>query len=174
MEVILVRHGEAESAGSCGDADRSLTARGAREATALGQLLSRGLTSTACVVTSPVKRARQTAEAIARELGSPPFVASDELRPGASDRVSSPGASAGERLLALLARHERGSRLVVVAHAPDVSEMLAHVLNGGASPWTPGFPPGASAWLRFAGHPPRPGGARLVCFLAPEAASWLG
>src|SRR5690349_7137809 len=79
--VYLVRH--AEAAAGEPDALRALTSSGVRQARALGERLAAAKETPASVRTSPLLRARQTGEAIARAVG----IASepdDRLVPGAT------------------------------------------------------------------------------------------
>lgn len=120
--VYLCRHARAAP----GDPDelRPLTPEGADDARRLGERLA-GLPSPPTVVlTSPLLRARQTAEAIARASGV-------ELR---IEPLLAPGASA-ERFREAVAAW--APPVATVGHQPDCSE-IALVLTGS----DPGFPPG--------------------------------
>jgi phosphohistidine phosphatase len=101
MRLLIVRHAEAAP----GDPDelRPLTAAGQAAAKALGaELRLQGFAADA-VVASPLRRARETAEALA--LGEP------EL-----DERLAPGASADDLRAATAGR---GDTVVVVGHQPD-------------------------------------------------------
>jgi len=70
MDVWLLRHAAAEDRAPSGrDADRALTAEGAARAEAVGRGLAALEPGIARIVTSPYRRARQTAEAAAKALG---------------------------------------------------------------------------------------------------------
>ena len=120
MRVYLVRH--AEAAPGEPDELRPLTEQGERQSRALGdQLAPRGVTA---VRTSPLLRARQTGDALARAAG----IASqpdDRLRPGAS----------AEDVRAVA--EECGGVVAVVGHQPDCGRIAAE-LTGGPEP---AFPP---------------------------------
>lgn len=80
--IIYVRHGEstANIAGLAGTTDATLTPKGFKQAKVAGlNLKSQGIVTIAC---SPLIRARQTAEIIAKEIGIPVYeiVTIDELR----------------------------------------------------------------------------------------------
>jgi len=66
-QLWLLRHAEAEPHGARADAERTLTARGERQARTVGVALSRLETSFEAVLFSPKVRARQTAELAAAE-----------------------------------------------------------------------------------------------------------
>lgn len=68
MEIILVRHGEA-AAHWGEDPDPGLSALGARQAQAAAEALLPGLDADVSLVSSPLRRARETADPIARTLG---------------------------------------------------------------------------------------------------------
>ena len=119
MRLVLVRHAEAAP----GDPDelRTLTPEGRDQARTLGERLRAGGVQPDAVLSSPLVRARQTAEALG--FGEPEAL--DALAPGATaDDVRT--ATAG-----------RGETVVVVGHQPDCSRITA-ALRGGAEP---DFPP---------------------------------
>ena len=119
MRLLIVRHAEAAS----GDPDelRPLTPEGRDHARAVGERLrDEGFTADA-VVSSPLLRARETAEALG--LGAPDV--DDRLAPGASP-FDMRDAAAG-----------RGETVVVVGHQPDCGQAVA-ALSGRSEP---SFPP---------------------------------
>ncbi len=122
MLVFLVRHAHAVS----GDPDdlRELSERGREEARALAQQLAGHGTPPVVVLTSPLLRARQTAEQIALAAGA-------ELR--VEERLS-PGATAEALREAV---DELDGPVAAVGHQPDCSE-IALALTGD----DPSFPTG--------------------------------
>jgi phosphohistidine phosphatase len=149
--MVLLRHGTAVERGLAGldDAERPLVPKGEREARHAGRAL-RALKFRADEVrTSPLVRARQTAQIAAAELGVP-AVEDAALAPG-FDRAA---------LDDLIARHG-GEHLVLVGHDPDFSELIrelagAHVAlaKGGAARID--LPGGELRWLL------RPRGLRVI------------
>ena len=121
MRLYLVRH--AEAAPGDPDALRRLTPSGRAAARDLGRRLAAGESPDA-VLASPLLRARETAEEIARAAGV-------EAEP--DDRLG-PGATTEDVLDAIAGR---GERVVVVGHQPDCGRIAA-ALAGGAEP---PFPP---------------------------------
>ena len=107
MRLILVRHAEAGPGQP--DAERSLTAGGREAARALAARLAEE--SPDAVLSSPLLRARETAAPIAEAAG----VALE------TDERLAPGASADD-LRDVVAG--RGETVVVVAHQPDLSEIV--------------------------------------------------
>jgi phosphohistidine phosphatase len=118
MRLYLVRHADAAP----GDPDelRPLTPHGRQQARDVGARLAAQGAEGATVVTSPLLRARETAEEIARALGTTPE----------PDERLAPGATAdGVRELA----SEHGGTVVAVGHQPDCSRVAA-ALTGGPEP----------------------------------------
>ena len=118
MRLFLVRHAEAAP----GEPDdlRPLTDAGRAAARALGDVLA--AESLDAIVSSPLLRARETADAIARAAGLD-ATADERLAPGATvDDV---------RAVA------HGDSVVVVGHQPDCSEIVL-ALTGREVSFAPG------------------------------------
>lgn len=123
VQLVIVRHAEAAS----GEPDelRSLTVQGREVARALGQRLADEGVRPDAILTSPLLRARETAQELARPAG---------VEPEPDERLA-PGATAeGVRAAA----QERGGTVVVVGHQPDCSRIAAALGDGEE----PAFPPG--------------------------------
>ena len=121
MRLFLVRH--AEAAPGEPDALRTLTAHGAEQARELGRrFVRKGITPDA-ILSSPLLRARETADAIAAAVG----VASEP-----DDRLA-PGATADNVRAAVAGR---GEIVVVVGHQPDCGQIVA-AIDGGPVPEFP-------------------------------------
>jgi phosphohistidine phosphatase SixA len=120
MRLFLVRH--AEAAPGEPDELRTLTDAGRAVARAVGEQLRSEHPD--AVVSSPLLRARETAEAIARASGLVPEV-DDRLAPGAD----------GDIVRAVIAG--RGEKVVVVGHQPDCSEAI-FMLTGRVEQFAPG------------------------------------
>jgi phosphohistidine phosphatase len=115
MRLLIVRH--AEAAPGQPDELRRLTPHGRAQARELGKRLRAEDVTPNAVVTSPLLRARETAEAL--DLGEP-----------AVDARLAPGATADD--LCDAARG-RGETIVLVGHQPDCGRAVA-ALTGGAAP----------------------------------------
>ncbi len=120
MLVYLVRHAHSDP----GDPDdlRTLSERGRAEAQALAERLAASAIPPRLVLTSPLVRAKETADAIADATSA-------ELR---VDRRLSPGATVDALREAVRGRREP---VAAVGHQPDCSE-IARALTGE----DPGFP----------------------------------
>ena len=124
VRLVIVRHAEAAS----GEPDelRPLTPEGREAARALAQRLAGEGIRPDAVLTSPLLRARETAQELARPAG---------VEPEPDERLA-PGASAEE---VRAAAQGRGEIVIVVGHQPDCSRIAA-ALTGGEEP---AFAPGA-------------------------------
>jgi phosphohistidine phosphatase len=130
MLVFFVRHAHADQ----GEPDemRPLSERGRDEARALSLGLAGHDTPPAVVLTSPLLRARQTAEQIVQATGSE-LVVDERLAPGATAKT----------LRQALEGRDSGP-VAVVGHQPDFSE-IAFELTGE----DPGFPTGGVAEIEL-------------------------
>jgi phosphohistidine phosphatase len=120
MRLFLVRH--AEAAPGEPDELRPLTTAGRAVARDLGERLA--LEHPDAVVSSPLLRARETAEQIARAA---------DLTPEADERLA-PGATAADLQAAIA---DRGDTVIAVGHQPDCSAILL-VLTGREADFAPG------------------------------------
>jgi phosphohistidine phosphatase len=120
VRVFIVRHAEA----AAGDPDdlRRLTPTGRATARALGERLAEE--APAAVLTSPLLRARETGELVAKacDVQAEP---DERLAPGVTE----------EELRAAVAG--RGDTVVAVFHQPDCSEIVLAV-TGRKVPFAPG------------------------------------
>jgi phosphohistidine phosphatase len=132
MLVFLVRHAHAEKGEP--DASRQLSERGRDEASALARQLAGHDSRPGLVITSPLVRARQTAEAIADEVGAELRV-DERLAPGATLLV----------VREAIQEVDGDGPVAVVGHQPDLSE-VAFELTG----QDPGFPTGGVAEIELA------------------------
>jgi phosphohistidine phosphatase len=122
VQLYLVRH--ADAAPGQPDELRTLTSDGRTQARELGERLAGDGVQPDAVLTSPLLRARQTGDEVARALGTS-AAPDDRLAPGATaDDVR--GAISG-----------RGETVVVIGHQPDCGRIAA-ALTGGEEPR---FPP---------------------------------
>lgn len=124
VELYLVRHAIAALRGDDwpDDDKRPLTARGmSRFKEAVAGLRKLGVDVDE-IFTSPLVRARQTADLLAAGLpGKPPVRTLDVLAPGHEPRS----------VMAQLARAVRRRRVALVGHEPDLGELAAHLVGAG-------------------------------------------
>jgi phosphohistidine phosphatase len=124
MNVYLVRHADALPLGEQGvttDEGRPLSEPGLRQARQLGQILKRRGVTPAKILTSPLRRAVQTAEELAQALETPGLQVApcDELAPGRSPK----------KLVKNLRRLGPGD-VLLVGHEPDISRHTARLIGG--------------------------------------------
>jgi len=163
FQIYLVRHGLAAERGPeyPDDSKRPLTSRGiaamrkeARGLKALGVRLE-------AIVTSPLVRARQTADALAEGLQpKPAIVLSDALAP-----AGTPAAVVQD-----LARHARKGAVALVGHEPNMGELAARLL-GMRKPMP--FKKGAVCRIDFSVLPPK-GLGELRWFATPRMLRKIG
>ncbi len=125
MEILLLRHGIAANANElqCSDADRPLTQEGIekmhRAATGMKRIVDR----IDLVLSSPLRRALETAEIAAGLFrGAGKVLECPELALGGS----------GKRMLDLLAAHSEDKRILLVSHEPELVELFS-ILTGARS-----------------------------------------
>ena len=124
MRVYFLRHGKAESRSEWrgDDADRPLTPGGEGEMRREAKALRAMDLALDVIVTSPLARARRTAELVADELGlQERLVEDDRLAHGFDAR----------RLEQVLAAHGPAESVMVVGHEPDLSATVAELIGGG-------------------------------------------
>lgn len=123
MKLYFLRHGIAADPEewSGDDAQRPLTAQGRKcmehEAKALAKL---GMEPDR-IVTSPLKRAKETAKIVAERLGLEDKLVEDERLGGDFDV---------QRLGALLGDHPDAQSLMLVGHEPDFSHTIGQLIGG--------------------------------------------
>jgi phosphohistidine phosphatase len=134
MELILWRHAEAEQGGD--DLARPLTGKGHKQAKRVGAWLRVRLSGDIRVLTSPARRAQQTAAALTER-----FETVAAIGPGASP----------EALLAAAGWPREEGLVVVVGHQPTLGQALARLAAGQDAQWP--IKKGALWWLRLRSRP---------------------
>ena len=119
MDLILWRTAEAEE--NSRDLERKLTAKGKRQCERVANWLDHRLPTRFAVLASPAVRARQTAEA----LGIP-------VKP---ESGLAPGAPPFD-ILRLAGWPDAKAPVIVVAHQPDLGEVLSLLLSEGKGRWS--------------------------------------
>jgi len=138
--LTLVRHGQAEwKESAAADFDRPLTRRGLAEALDMARRLrARNQPPPDLIVTSPARRAVETAEALARESGLPAHL----VKQIAALYLASPVELAD----AIRATGPRVSHLLIVGHNPGISDFARQCAPDAG---IPSFATGASCTLSF-------------------------
>jgi phosphohistidine phosphatase len=159
MNLYLIRHADAIPVGEQGitsDFDRPLSPVGHLQVHALAKTLIRVGVAIDQIVTSPLVRAHETAEGMAKAWSSPaPGVTiCDELAPGGR-----------RRQLARFLQKLEGERFALVGHLPDIGELAAWLI--GNRRVNIDFPKAGSAYIECAESPEKGGGV-LVWLATPD------
>lgn len=156
--LYLMRHGiAADPARGTNDADRALTEEGVRKTTRVAAGLKALGVELDAVLSSPFRRAEETARLVADVLS--PDLAVELYPPLAA------GAQPQDVLKGLkLAR--RVSRLLLVGHQPDLGELASFLMTGSAALAPLPFRKAAVACFSVGSLPPRRPGL-LEWFLTP-------
>lgn len=122
MRLFFLRHGlagdRAEWQGD--DAKRPLTDEGKEKMKRTAITLATLDLGLDVIITSPLARAKQTAEIVARKLNCP-LVEDKRLEPGFND----------EQLQQILLDHPDANAVMLVGHEPDFSETISALIGGG-------------------------------------------
>ncbi len=144
--LFIVRHAVAEDISEAGDdASRRLTKKGRKAFVRLvGQLRAAGM-DVDLVATSPLARTRETAAALAEEVGGrPPVEVVDALAPGSDWRAMVEWTS-----------RQDADRVAWVGHAPCVGQLVAQAIGAAGAGVV--MQKGAVASIRLPGGIGEPG-----------------
>jgi len=121
MDLLILRHGRAEDrGGGIPDGERHLIKKGIRDIRLVSRWMVRAGTVPDLIVSSPLVRARETAETVAKETGLQGGITLwEELRPGAAS--SAVAARFGELAGATLP--------LITGHEPQLSSLLAFLIG---------------------------------------------
>ena len=125
MKLLIVRHAIAEESASGGDAARRLTKEGRAKMAKGARALADLVPELALVLSSPLVRARETAEIVVAAF---PDRSSKRL-PLAEVEALGPGGRASDVVLALVAQ-KRLAAIAVVGHEPNLSRLEGYLLTG--------------------------------------------
>jgi phosphohistidine phosphatase len=119
MQLYLLRHAEAED-GPTNDAQRALTAKGEKQARNVGKFCRSHSIIPDIILSSPLRRAEETARIFARELDVPNIVHLEEfLRPGMTAKSALLG----------LEKYPGKASVVFVGHEPDFSKLAGSLIG---------------------------------------------
>jgi phosphohistidine phosphatase len=141
MELYLVRHAIAEESSSTGrDADRALTREGEAKMRRVAQGLRAIEVRLDLILTSPYRRAAETADVLAAALG------------GVERRALAELAAAGDigALLAALRPYRQVEAIALVGHQPDLGHLASHIMTGSPDLCPLPFKKGGVACLEIA------------------------
>jgi phosphohistidine phosphatase len=156
-ELILLRHAKSDwGAPFADEVERPLNGRGREAARVMGQVLALAGRVPDLILTSPARRARDTAD-LAAAVGSweAPLVVDPRLYPGSPDE-----------LIAVVREHAGpAERVLAVGHEPAWSQTVSVLLGGGRVRMATGTAAclGVAAWDNLA-----PGAGTLLWMLTPR------
>lgn len=119
MNLYVLRHGEAVESPYYHDTQRPLTDLGKRQVLRTAQVLRREKKPVELILTSPLVRARETAEIVHQQIPSASVLTIEALVPGGNLRD----------LLAAINGH-KAEALLMVGHEPQLSALIS-VLTAG-------------------------------------------
>ena len=151
MDLIILRHGKAENTSMDGDFSRALVEKGREQARRAGERLKGAGVLPDIVLTSPLLRARQTADEFCQAAGMPGPVIQSWLASGMPPAMA----------IRELAAFRDFKRVAIVGHEPDFSQLIEWIL--GAASRSIEVKKGTIACLRIA--PPSRHG--VLAYLIP-------
>ena len=119
MDLIIWRHADAED--GTPDAERKLTAKGEKQARRVAAWLKDRLEDDYVVLSSPARRARDTARALTAR-----YETTEDLGAAATP----------QSVLKAAGWPRRAGTVVVVGHQPTLGQTVALVLTGQDAPWS--------------------------------------
>jgi len=152
--LYFLRHGDAGHAWAANDEARPLSEKGEAALQAAAATWTRVKLRPEVVITSPLVRARQTAELLCAGIrcGAPPIV-DERLRPGAG----------WGDVARAVADHPAAARVCFVGNEPDFSQVVS-ILTGASSVR---MRKGGLACIEFYGVP-EPGAGELAWLIDPD------
>jgi phosphohistidine phosphatase len=122
MELVILRHGKAGPAEhGTSDRDRALTSKGIEDIRKVARWLSSHDLVFDMIITSPLKRARETAEIVSTQSNRKSSVTVWE--------ILSPGGSP-EETFREIGRIAEDSVILLVGHEPDLSRLVSRIIAG--------------------------------------------
>jgi phosphohistidine phosphatase len=163
VKLLLIRHAPAVRNGSAGirDGERPLTARGRARFRRAARGLARIAARPDVLLTSPLARARATAEIAA--------AAFKKVTPRVEPAL---GQQSVDAVVAALKKCPRDAMVAVVGHEPTLSRLLARMLDARPDDDRFAFKKGGAALLDLPDGPAAPG--RLRWFVKPRILRSLG
>ncbi len=162
MKLLLVRHAKAESRLVRGlsrknDERRRLTPGGRRDMAKVAKGLKRLVPAIDVLATSPLVRARETAEVLARRYDRDDIAEVAALSPGAEPKA----------LAEWLRDQPQDALIALVGHEPDLGGFAGYLLTGRRETFLP-LKKGGACLIDLA-NGPAAGGGRLEWLLPPGA-----
>ena len=120
MDIYVLRHGEAEERETgLADRDRKLTAKGKRDLKEILKLARKAEVSPALILTSPLRRAQETAAIAADVLGCKQVMETRNLLPGASP----------EQIWKEICSDYKVEKILLAGHQPHLGSLIGLLLE---------------------------------------------
>jgi phosphohistidine phosphatase len=121
MDLLVLRHGKAEQSSDSADGKRPLTAEGKDEMRKIGKWMQQKKFRFDVIATSPLTRAYETAEIVARSIGQKErLIVWEELGPGGDlDALSYRASLEGE-----------DAAILLIGHEPMLSMLISRIISG--------------------------------------------
>lgn len=129
MQLVLLRHADANTSADV-DTERRLSEKGEEQALKVAQFCERQEIKPEIIITSPVRRAVETAEIVSKEL-KVDFLVEDWLACGMHPHAAMDGLKA----------YRRHECVMIVGHEPDFSHLVS---------WLVGIPDNSNIHIRKA------------------------
>ena len=167
MKLLVIRHAIAEDRDAFAvtgqpDGNRPLTDEGRRKMKAAARGLARVVPEIDVLASSPLLRAAQTADIVARGYGGVEMQTVEELSPERRP----------DELLGWLRTHQPDETVAVVGHEPHLGFLAGWLLTGRNDSFVY-FKKGGAVLLEF-DDPPAGGNAVLAWARPPRLLRWLG
>jgi phosphohistidine phosphatase len=159
MRLYLIRHGIAEPNPAASDAERALTPKGKLRMAESARGLLKLKVGIELILTSPLRRARETATILAEGLGGVRMEEMPELAQGFAGPNS---------VLTALQPHRNLKEIALVGHQPSLGELASFLLTGSGNGCEIQFKKGAVACFEQA-SPARQERYVLIWSLPPKA-----
>lgn len=162
--ILLLRHGKSDWGAPASDPERPLAGRGRKAAARMGRFLAASGHVPDLVVTSPARRARDTAARAASAGGWQALVLVDEVLYESSPR---------EVLDVIRGQDDHHERILLVGHEPTWSSLAADLCGGGRLRFPTAalarIDPGTERWADV-----QPGSGELVWLVTPRLLAGKG
>lgn len=160
MQILIIRHAKAGQRAMLGflgkkDTARPLTDAGRKDMRKVAKALSALLPGIDLIASSPLVRARETADIVSRRFDDIPVRELASLAPG----------GAKEEVLAWLREQKPSATVALVGHEPDLGMLASWLLNGSEESFL--TLKKGSACLIEVTEKPAPGSGRLEWLLPP-------
>jgi len=168
MQLVIIRHAiavEPEEAAKekLSEAERPLTKEGRKKMRAAATGLTRAIDRIDLLASSPLVRARETAEIVADAYGGMKVATIDELKPGKPVKL----------VLQWLQGQPADATIAVVGHEPQLGMLISHMLAGERKRSFVEVRKGSATLLDFP-EQVKAGGAVLQWMLKPSQLRDLG